>query len=128
MDINFNYDIHEFELFKDNVKHHIKSSGELGFIKEVLLSGEIEDLWNEGNYLEALYIIATVDYLSERNEIPLYAKYNNMRKYKCENIIIPVSIIIEMNLTGKSLEELTDDAIPMYKKYNIIEGDIFNVA
>ena len=68
-----------------------------------------------------------VDYLSKINGIPLYSKYDYMRKYKLKDRIYPLSITISAKIDNKSEEEYIADAIPEFLKYNIVEGDIFNI-
>lgn len=118
----------QFELFKDNVKHMVKRKGQLGFIKEMLLSNEIQELWDEGMDLYALYLLAMTDYLSKLNGIPLYAGYDEIRRYKMNKKIYPVSIRLDAKIYDEDPDELAKDAIPEFLEYNIVEGDIFNVV
>ena len=50
-----------------------------------------------------------------------------MRKYKLKDRIYPLSITISAKIDNKSEEEYIADAIPEFLKYNIVEGDIFNI-
>lgn len=117
----------EFELFKSSVKHHIKTAGQIEFIRGTLLSGRIEELWDEKQWLQALYLLAMTDYLSELNGVPLYTGYAHLRSQKMKEKIYPLSVTVTASLLGKSEDELTADALPEFLKYNIVEGDIFNV-
>lgn len=121
------YSLQEFEVFKGNVYIRIQEHGQIGFIRKMLVSNVIEDYWNEENTLCAIYLLAMVDYLSKLNDIPLYSKYDYMRKYKLKDRIYPLSIIVSAKLDNRKEEEYIDDAIPEFLKYNIVEGDIFNV-
>ena len=118
----------QFELFKDNVKHAVRRQGQLGFIEDILTSDEITDLWKNGMDLYALYLLAMTDHLSKLNGIPLYEGYDELRRYKMKKKIYPVSIMLRSEISGKGLDELTEDAIPEFLEYNIVEGDIFNVV
>ena len=120
--------LQQFEVFKDNVKHMVKRKGQLDFIKEILLSDDIQKLWDEGQDLYALYLLAMTDYLSKLNEIPLYAGYDELRMYKMNKKIYPMSIRLDAKIFGKDMDELAEDAIPEFLEYNIVEGDIFNVV
>lgn len=121
------YTLQEFEVFKRNVYIRIQEYGQIGFIRKMLVSNVIEDYWNEENTLCAIYLLAMVDYLSKLNDIPPYSKYDYMRKYKLKDRIYPLSIIVSSKLDNRKEEEYIDDAIPEFLKYNIVEGDIFNV-
>ncbi len=121
------YSLQEFEVFKGNVYIRIQEYGQIEFIRRMLVSNVIEDYWNEENTLCAIYLLAITDYLSKLNDIPLYSKYDYMRKYKLKDRIYPLSIIVSAKLDNKKEEEYIADAIPEFLKYNIVEGDIFNV-
>ena len=116
-----------FEVFKGNVYNRIKEYGQIGFIKKILLSDNIEEYWNNGNSLYALYLLAMVDYLSRINKIPLYSKYDNIRQYQMEDRIYPLSIIISAKIENKDKDAFISDAIPEFLRFNIVEGDVFNV-
>jgi hypothetical protein len=118
----------EFEVFKGNVCNVVKQQGAFAFIKNVLLSGVVERYWDDGNYLNAFYLVAMVDYLSRLNDIPLYTKYNEIRHYQMEKRIFPLSISIEAAVMEKDPDDMIDDAIPEFLQFNIVEGDIFNVV
>ena len=121
------YTSQDFEVFKGNVYVRIQENGPLDFISKILVSNVIEEYWNDQNTLYAIYLLAMVDYLSKMNGVPLYSKYDYMRKYKLKDRIYPLSITISAKIDHKSEEEYIDDAIPEFLKYNIVEGDIFNV-
>lgn len=116
-----------FELFKSNICQRVCRNGQIAFIKETILSDTIENYWEKKDYLAAFYLLAMLDYLSRLNEIPLYNKYNHIRKYKMENRIYPLSVLTLENLRGIPKDELVKDAIPEFLKFNIVEGDVFNV-
>lgn len=121
------YTSQDFEVFKGNVYVRIQENGPLDFISKILVSNVIEEYWNDQNTLYAIYLLAMVDYLSKMNGVPLYSKYDYMRKYKLKDRIYPLSITISAKIDNKSEEEYIDDAIPEFLKYNIVEGDIFNI-
>lgn len=121
------YTSQDFEVFKGNVYVRIQENGPLDFISKILVSNVIEEYWNDQNTLYAIYLLAMVDYLSKMNGVPLYSKYDYMRKYKLKDRIYPLSITISAKIDNKSEEEYIDDAIPEFLKYNIVEGDTFNV-
>lgn len=118
-----------FELFKSNVCHDVKKNGELNFIENTLVNDDVTKYWNEQNYSCAFYTLAMLDYLSKRNEIPLYKKYDYMRNQKLEKPLYPFSALLLKKIDAASpiLDEYVKNAIPEFAQYNIIEGDIFNV-
>ena len=119
--------LQDFELFKGNVKNRIKNEGQLDFIKQTLLSNEIEYLWNEENALCSLYLLSMVDYLSRLNEIPQYSKYDYIREHKMEKVIYPLSLRTYSLVMETSENSISQNAIPEFLIHNIVEGDVFNV-
>lgn len=119
-----------FDVFKSNICHLIKDKGELTFIENVILSDEPQKLFDKHWYPESLYLVAMVDYLSRKNDIPLYGGYNKLRACKLEKIVYPSSIMM-MYLLSKNEKILQDsyhNAIPEFKRFNIVESDIENVV
>lgn len=118
------YTIEDFEVFKSNIGHMIKENGQLSFIEEILLSDKIETYWENQSRLQAMYLLATVDYLSRINDIPLCDKYREYRKYHFSEKIVPLSY--RMHKSMDSSYEL-DNIIPEFERFGIMEGDILNV-
>lgn len=114
------YSAVEFELFKSNVCHDVKRRGDLGFIGYMLESDDIMINWENNRREQALYLLSMVDYLSNINDIPLVDKYNDIRKYKFEPPIKPLSISVSDGDYSDCLKEFMD--------HGIIEGDIRNVC
>ena len=127
---SFNYE--QFDLFKSEICHMVKNLGELGFIKYSLETNYTDIYWKENNYEKAFYILAMTDFLSKRNNIPIYNGYNEKRKYKLEKEVYPFSAILEWNMDKKNKDKIKEqykkNAEPEFLKYGIIEGDVFNVC
>jgi hypothetical protein len=119
----------DFELFKSNVCHDLKRKGDLFFIRDILDSKYIIELFKKKWYPECLYVLAMVDYLSKENNIPLCNKYDELRSEKMEEIIYPDGVIIMSYLrkSNKPKEDILKKAIPEFLKYNIVELEIKNV-
>lgn len=122
------YSCQEFELFKGNVCHMVKEYGQLQFLEDTLVSNQVEKLWNEGQQLYSLYLLAMVDYLSGLNDIPLYAKYNYLRNHKIQKKVYPLSLILAAKMDDADIDELAKDAIPEFLRFNIVEGNVFDVV
>lgn len=115
-----------FDVFKSNVCHRVKEDGHLEFIKDVLTTDIITTYWNEEEYAKAFYLLAMVDFLSKKNHIPLYAKYNLYRTKKLTNKIYPSSMVIKSTICNVDIETLIHNPIEEFLKYNIVEGDIYD--
>ena len=119
-----------FDNFKSNICHLVKDIGELNFIREVLCSNEPQKLYNKKWYAESLYLVAMTDYLSQKNNIPLYTGYNSLRTHKLSKPLYPSSIYMLYLLTNDKaiLNESFNKSIPEFKQFNIIESEIENVV
>lgn len=118
-----------FEIFKSNVCHSIKDNGELDFILSVLKEDRIGWYWNRGWYPEAFYLLAAVDYLSRVNEIPLCTKYDDIRSRSLKMPLYPRDVVMAAKL-DKELdrrEQCREEAIPEFRRFNIMESEIGNV-
>lgn len=118
-----------FELFKSNTCHHVKDMGDLDFIATILKNDEIRKLYIKHWYPEALYLLAMLDYLSRINEIPLCSKYNDLRMTKLETPIYPLGVLInsEVFKSDEPLRIADKEAIPEFKRFNIIESNVRDV-
>ena len=119
----------DFEIFKSNVCHLVKSECELDFIVNVLRKNDIRRYWNKKWYPEAFYLLAMIDYLSRINEIPLCTDYNDIRSHSLKYTLYPKDVVMASKL-HPSLdvkEQCMRDAIPEFLRFNIVESDIRNV-
>lgn len=119
-----------FEIFKSNTCHHVKDMGDLDFIIEVLQNDEIRKLYNKKWYLESLYLLAMIDYLSSENDIPLCTKYNDIRAMKLEKPVFPAGVIIasEVTKSDEPKKEALRKAIPEFMRFNIVESEVRSVV
>lgn len=119
-----------FETFKSNVCHYVKSVGELAFIKELLCSQKVQELYQKEWYAECLYLVAMMDYLSRKNGIPLYNGFDQIRTRRLEKIVYPSSILMRYLVSKDEsiLKESFENAIPEFKRFNIVENEVENVV
>ncbi len=120
----------QFDIFKGNICHLVRNIGELNFIKTVLCSGEPQKLYEKHWFAECFYLVAMVDYLSRKNDIPVYNGYDTLRAQKLSEPLYPSSIYMMYLLTkDKSvLDNSFNEAIPEFKRFNIIESNVENVV
>lgn len=118
-----------FECYKSNVCHLLKDLGDLKFIERILIDDPISQFVKSKHAGWALYLLATLDYVSKENDIPLCARYDKLRKTRLKELAVPVGIAISTELLNNRfvLEKAYKNAIPEFLKYNILEGDIRNV-
>ena len=120
----------KFENFKSNVCHSLKSMGDIPFLIYMLKSNEIEDYYNKNEFQECYYLLGMVDYLCRINDLPFTNKYNIIREYRLEKPIFPegIDLLCFINGNDEPKEEFLRNAIPEFLRYNIVEGDVRNVA
>lgn len=118
-----------FENFKSTICHRVKEMGDLDFIYVTLEKNDIRVYRDREWYPECLYLLGMLDYLSNLNDIPLCDEYEDLRHCKLEKPIFPSSIIALSVATKNNdvLEKAVRDAIPEFKRFNIIESEIRNV-
>ncbi len=119
----------DFEIFKSNICHRVKDSGDLDFILRVLETDDIRRYWIKKWYPEAFYLLATVDYLSRENDIPLCNKYDDIRSRSLKFPLYPRDVLMAARLSP-ALDRRADcreTAIPEFMRFNIVEGEIRNV-
>lgn len=124
-----NPEIVDIRYFRNNVLHDYKQKGFAIFVKSVYSSKEIDYYYKNNGLAHALYLLALVDYLCRINKQPINtSRYNELRKKKLEKPIFIGSNLFSFSNIDDAEKELKITIIPEFKKYNIIEGDIHNVA
>ena len=78
-----------FENYKSNICHLLKDTGELQFIKELLISDNITLLFMREKYAEALYLLGMLDYLCNKNNLMLPTRYDDLRLCRLEEGVYP---------------------------------------
>ena len=119
-----------FENFKSNVCHEVKFMGEYEFVKKHLLAKTVDKYYEKGWYLESFYMLGMIDYLCRKNNAPLCGLYNKMRCQKLEDIVYPSGILMMYVLSKDEsiLKNAYENAIPEFKRFNIVENEVENIA
>ncbi|MFA6624548.1 MAG: helix-turn-helix transcriptional regulator [Bacilli bacterium] len=120
----------DFDLFRSNVCHRLKQIGDKEMMLSLLREDKISLYYEKGFYLESFYLLALLDYLSAKHSVSLCKKYSVLRTKKLKNRIYPASIyaISEVAKTDQAKKEALKNAIPEFKRFNIIENDLYDVA
>ncbi len=119
-----------FETFKSNTCHHVKDMGDVDFMIQVLESDEIRTLYERKWYPEALYLLAMLDYLSRENNIPVCTRYDDIRVRRLSKPIYPAGVLMtcEVLKSEAPLRKAEKEAIPEFRRFNIIENEVRNVV
>lgn len=120
----------DFELYKSNVCHRLKRLGDIAFIAEILEKDEIQDYYQRQWYPESLYLLGMLDYISRLNGIPLCNRYDALRRCTLSDVIYPAGILT-MAIVSQNEElkhQAFQEAIPEFKRFNIVENEVRNVV
>ena len=118
-----------FSIFKSNVCHRLKELGDIDFLLQTLSNDDIRRYYEKAWYPECLYLLAMVDYISRLNQIPLCSDYDDLRSMKLSEKVYP-SGVLALALAEKNdapKEAAWKEAIPEFKRFNIVENEVRNV-
>ena len=120
----------DFEQYKSHLCHRLKWRGDIQFIIDVLEKDEIMEHFHREWYLESLYLLALLDYLSRIHDVPLCSDYDDLRCCRFEKTIYPRDLLLLCAVTkdDRYMAEAEKKAIPEFLRHNILECDVRNVA
>ena len=120
----------KFENFKSYVCHMVKEKGDIDFIIETLESGDIRSYFDRNWYIESMYLLGMLDYISRKNNVPLCEEYNDIRRCKLEKPVYPSGVIAVSEAAKREdiLQKAYDNAIPEFRHFNIIENEVQDVV
>ena len=120
----------DFEIYKSNICHALKELGDIEFLIRELTIDDITKYWEKKWYLESLYLLAMVDYVSRVNNIPLCNKYDTLRQAKLSEMVFSRGIHTTCLITksDKPKKDAIKQAIPEFLRHNIVEADVRNVV
>lgn len=119
--------IDKFEHFVSGIKHELKCSDCIKFIKKQIEMEIPLILWNNGDKIEAMYLLAIIDTISNLHEIPLCDIFNDIRVCRLETPYFPSGIIRYAKCFNLSpIECISIENVPNeFSKINIMEDDIY---
>ena len=117
-----------FRYFRNNLLIDLKRNGQLELAYKIISTKEIDYYYKNNGIEYALYLLALIDYLFRINNKDIYSlRYNELRREKLDSPFFVGSDIITFSSIEEAEEKLKIHVIPEFKKFNIIEEDIFNV-
>jgi hypothetical protein len=123
-----------YDIFRSEICHMYHFDGDSVFISKVMKTNLVMILWNKREYAKALYVLALIDYISWKNDVPLFDGYAHIRKCKLENILYPSEVIlmdkIEHTHKNRDIAVATckqDECGVFFFRHNIIERSIEDV-
>lgn len=118
-----------FETFKSAVCHEVKRHGDLNYLLNSIQKDIVNYYWNKQWYFEAFYTLAMLDYLCRVNGLPVCTDYDNIRNCSLKEPVYPrdVDFCASLSTALDSRNECEKQAIPEFKRFNIMECDVRNV-
>lgn len=111
------YKKEDFQTFRNDLHHKIKRN-ELETILEIIENDMIEYYVLHDDFVKALYLLATVDYISKKNDIPVCSKYSEIRKMKLQEPFCVGDCFMTQIEKGVYIDE--------FLNFNIYEGDLYD--
>lgn len=120
-----------YDTFRSEVGHMYHFDGDYLFISKVMKTNLVMVLWNNKEYAKALYMLAMIDYVSWKNEVPLFQDYAQIRECKLENTLFPAEVVMMDKIENShknreiALEACKNDECGrFFFRHNIIERSI----
>lgn len=125
-----NIPLKEFEVFKSNICHEYKDNGYKKFLNKIVADNCIHDYFDDKQYAKAFYLLAFLDYICDIHNLKRFKEFEKYRSRSLLDPIFPSGILLldKTFKTNSYKKKAIKDAIPQFKKFNIIERDIDNVA
>lgn len=119
----------DFETFKSTICHLVKDRGDIDFIIDTLKTDEIRLYWDRKWYPESFYLLAMIDYLSRENGLPLCQDYEDIRSCTLSEPLYPrdINLAAKLNTSLDLRRQSIEEAIPEFKRFNIVESRIRDV-
>ncbi|MDO4542979.1 MAG: helix-turn-helix transcriptional regulator [Clostridia bacterium] len=119
-----------FDVYRSGVCHLVKDMGEVEFAVDMLERDEVSRLYDKKWYPEAFYMLAMIDYLCNKHEVPLCSKYDELRCQRLKKTVYPSSAVIldAATNTDEYKEQALKNATPEFMRFNIVESEVENVC
>lgn len=108
--------VDNIHLFRSAVQHNIKRN-ELKFVYDTITDGDIIIYYKIKDFFKCFYLLACVDFLCKKNNLPVAEEYDMLRVLKLDKPIY---------LNGQCNTNLT--YINEFENYNIYEVSIYDVC
>lgn len=116
------------DLFRSEISHIRDHYTDHDVVSMILKYNMIEVFWNKEWYFKAFYILALLDYLSDKYHAPYISRYEKYRTQKLKTLVYPIGIsLLEISKVDPTIKQRanarcqTDNYGKYFLKYNIIE-------
>ena len=105
----------------------VKRMGEIDYVIDLLEKRKIDYYWKLDMKAESFYLLAMLDYLSNRNGLPKCTEDADIRKYKLSDLLYPSDIgLTELLLDDTARDKMLSKAIPEFLTFNIVECEVID--
>ena len=119
----------DFRYFRNNTLQDLKREGNEAFIRKIIKEKTIDYYHKNNGNVYALYLLALIDYLCRIDNKEVYKnRYNAIRKETLNDPFFVGSNLVSFKSIEEAEEQLNIKVIPEFKKYNIIEDNVFNIV
>ncbi|MBR1849434.1 MAG: hypothetical protein IJ791_09420 [Lachnospiraceae bacterium] len=116
-----------FALFRGEQCNLVRRLGEIDYIVDLVEKRKIDYYWKLDMKMEAFYLLAMLDYLSNRNNLPRCTDYEEIRKNRLLNPVYPTDTELTEKLLDKDIrQKMLAKAIPEFLAFNIVESEVID--
>lgn len=119
-----------YYVFRKNMIELLDSTPDTVFIAAVISGNMIPTLFKKGDDMSGCYLLGLLDYLCEKNHLPLCPMYARYRERCLPRRLFPPELLQEVAcLSEKELEKAIEyaelDCIPSFRRHGIIEMEVY---
>lgn len=116
-----------FALFRGEQCNLVRRLGEIDYIVDLVKKRKIDYYWKLDMKMEAFYLLAMLDYLSNRNNLPRCTDYEEIRKNRLLDPVYPADTELTEKLLDKDIrQKMLAKAIPEFLAFNIVESEVID--
>lgn len=118
-----------FRYFRNNTLRELKRLGTIDFINKIIKDKVIDYYWKQNDKEKTFYLLGLINYLLRVNNLDKNIQpYETLNNKKLATPLFVGSDLMSFDSVEEAEQQLGIKAIPEFKKFNIIEEDVFNVA
>ena len=118
-----------FEVFKSDYCHMLAKKEPIEVVKYILDNDQINYLVNQKKYKESLYLLALCKYIIKKYDLKIsLTKYNELNNKRIKCMIFPIDTLLSASILNdiNIIKDAYDKAIPEFKRFNIIEVELYD--
>ena len=119
----------DFRYFRNNLLSDLKRNDPVALANKIIKDKEIDYYYKNNAKAYAYYLLALIDFIFRKHNLPVFNKrYNTLRQEKLDKPFFIGSKIVSFETIEEAEEKLGIQVLPEFRRFNIIEEDVMNVA